>query len=90
MPRIRYRVGDTVIAKASSNEEYNITNLRNGCVARVIEVDYGDEDDIKVEITKLKRETNCIGEIYWVNSDHFMLAKDNSATKLLMEGKRVG
>ena len=37
MPRIRYKVGDTVIAKASSNEEYNITNLRNGCVARVIE-----------------------------------------------------
>ena len=52
-----------------------------------VHVDYGDEDDIKVEITKLKRHVISIGEVYWVNSDHFMLAKDNSVTKLLMEGK---
>lgn len=88
MARHKFRIGDTIIPIASSNEEYNITNERNGCVARVIDVDHDREEDIEVRIIKLKNNSPSVGEEYWVSSDHFILLKDNSTTKRLMEGKK--
>ena len=88
MARHKFRIGDTIIPIASSNEEYNITNERNGCIAKVVNVDYGSEEDIEVRVIKLKNNSPSIGEEYWVNSDFFALLKDNSTTKRLMEGKK--
>lgn len=85
--KYRYRIGDIIVATESSNHEYNFTTERNGCVAKVTDVDYGSEEDIKIVVTKLTKNTHWIGEDCWVNSNYFAPIKDNSTTKQLLEGK---
>lgn len=81
---VKFKNGDIITAKESSNNVYRFTCKRNNILAEVI--DYNKFTRF-IDILILDSiENRLIGGTYRVDSEYFCLTKDNQATVKKLRG----
>lgn len=78
--KCRFKVGDRIRGKESSNMEYSLTAKKCNFVGRVLSTDigkyYNPHQDIKIEVKVLEHDyAHIIGNIYNVLPEHFELVE---------------
>lgn len=77
---MKFKVGDIIVGKESSNEHYCITCKNNKFVGRVECVYDSYYEDIEVRVLKVEEDEDDIGALLQVHSGHFELLKNNLKT----------